>query len=88
VSAARGAGLKGWSPGDVAEVWASILAGPFAGLWATATWGPADAVGWAAACGVAIAAHPVRPAWYTGVVTLVGVAVWVLLGFALTYDGV
>jgi len=69
-------------------LWASIMAGPFAGLWAAAFWGPADALGWAAGCGLAIAAHPLRPNPLTGVVSVVGVVVWVFLGLALTFDGV
>jgi hypothetical protein len=88
MGASSGAAKMGWSPVDTAGVWASVLAGPFAGLWATATWGWADAIGWAAACGVAMAAHPVRPGWVTGAISAVGVGAWVLLGFALTYDGV
>lgn len=78
----------GWSPGDAVEVWASVLAGPFAGLWATATWDWPDAVSWAAVCAVAMAAHPLHPGKVTGAISLVGTALWVLLGLALTYDGV
>ncbi len=70
------------------ELCLSTMAGPFAGLWATSTWGRADAVGWAAACGLAIAAHPVRAGWLTGLVTAAGVTLWVLFGLVLTYDGV
>ncbi len=70
------------------ELCASALAGPFAGLWATATWGPADALGWAAASGLAIAAHPLRAGRVAGFATAAGVGLWVLLGLMLTYDGV
>ncbi len=88
MAACSGASKMGWSSGVSAEVWASVLAGPFAGLWGTATWGWADAAGWAMACSVAIAAHPVRPGWLTGSISAAGVGLWVMLGFALTYDGV
>lgn len=87
-AATSGASEMGWSPKDAFEVWASVLAGPFAGLWATATWGWVDAVGWAAGCMVGMAAHPFRPGWLTRLVSGVSVALWLLLGFALTYDGV
>ena len=60
LAASSGASKMGWGLGDMAEVWASVLAGPFAGLWAAHNWGPPDAVGWAAAFGLAIAAHPLR----------------------------
>ena len=85
---AASGGPMGWGPGDTAEVWASVLAGPFAGLWAAHDWGPADALGWAAACLAAIAAHPLRAGWLTGGASAAGVGLWVLLGLVLTFDGV
>jgi hypothetical protein len=75
-------------PGHAPQLWASVMAGPFAGLWATATWGTADALGWAGGCLVAIAAHPLRAGWLTGLITVAGVLLWVLLGLILTFDGV
>src|SRR5688572_15863230 len=69
-------------------LWASIMAGPFAGLWAAHDWGLADALGWATGCGLAIAAHPLRPNSMTGVVSAAGVGLWVLLGLVLTFQGV
>lgn len=89
MAALSGGTMMGWSMGDTAVVWTSALAGPFAGLWAASpTWGLPDALGWAIGCFIAIAAHPVRRGWLTGAISTVGVGVWVLLGFALTYDGV
>ncbi len=88
LAAFGGARKMHWGLGDAAEVWASVLAGPFAGLWAAHNWGPADALGWSAAFGLAIAAHPVRAGRATGAASAAGVGLWVLLGFALTYDGV
>jgi hypothetical protein len=83
-----GASKMSWGFGDTAEVWAAVLAGPFAGLWFSRDWGPADAVGWAAVCLLAISAHPLRAGGLTGGVSVAGVGLWVLLGFALTYSGV
>jgi hypothetical protein len=86
------AGLAGLAalkvPASAPVLWASIMAGPFAGLWATATWGPVEAVGWAAVCLPAIAAHPLRAGWFTGAASVGGVVLWVFLGFGLTFDGV
>jgi len=45
-------------PPHAPELWASTMAGPFAGLWATSTWGPADAFGWAIGCGSCAPAGP------------------------------
>ena len=70
------------------ELWVSVMAGPLAGLWATATWGAADAVGWAVVCLAAIVGHPLRAGWLTGLASLAGVMVWVFLGLILTFDGV
>lgn len=69
-------------------LWVCIMTGPFAGLWMTSFWGPADALGWAAGCGLAVAAHPLRPGLLPGALSLAGVGLWVLLGMALTFDGV
>jgi hypothetical protein len=83
------AGLfAGKLPEHAFELWASIMAGPFAGLWATANWGPADAGGWSAGCLAAIAAHPLRAGWLTGALSVAGVGLWIFLGLALTFDGV
>ena len=78
----------GWKWTGTFEVWASVLAGPFAGIWASATWQHADAAGWSVGCLVAMAAHPLRAGCVPGVTSAIGVGVWVFLGFALTYDGV
>lgn len=82
-----GAIKMGWQPGDAAEVWASVLAGPFAGLWATSTWRWVDVSVWSAVCLFA-AAHPLRAGTTTGRVSATGVGLWFFLGLALTFDGV
>lgn len=88
LAASSGASGMGWSLADAAEVWASVLAGPFSGLWACATWSVADAVGYGVVCGMAVLAHPLREGWLSGTVSAAGGLIWVLLGFMLTYDGV
>lgn len=88
LAASSGGSGMNWSLAETAEVWASVLSGPFSGLWATATWSVYDAILWGLACGTAILAHPLRPGWVSGVVSTASVAVWVFLGLALTYDGV
>ncbi|MDY3558555.1 hypothetical protein R5W23_005675 [Gemmata sp. JC673] len=88
LAAGSGASKMGWGLGDFAFVWGSVLAGPFSGLWFATGWGMADAVGWAIPCGLAIVCHPARPGWLTGLVSGIGIALWILLGFVLTYDGV
>ena len=60
----------------------------FAGLWAAHDWGPADALGWAAGCALAIAAHPLRPNALTAAVSASGVGLWVFLGLVLTFNTV
>ena len=85
---AASGGPMGWGPVERLEVWASVLAGPLAGLWVGHDWGPADALGWAVACLAAVAAHPARAGWATGAVSAAGVGLWVLLGLVLTFDGV
>jgi hypothetical protein len=69
-------------------LWASAMTGPFAGLWAAAGWELGDTLRWASGCGLAIAAHPVWPCVLTGLVSAAGVGLWVLLGLALTFNGV
>ena len=88
LAARGGVRMMGWVLGDAVEVWASVLTGPFAGLWFAHDWGPLDAIGWSAAIGLSIIAHPLKAGWLTGIVSAVGVGCWVLFGFALTYDGV
>jgi hypothetical protein len=83
-----GANKAGWGMLITAVVWASCMTGPFAGLWAASTWRPVDAIGWAAACVVAIAAHPLLQGRLSGSISVAGVGLWMLLGFGLTFDGV
>ena len=89
---AVGAGLAGLAslsvPWAAPLLFASVMCGPFAGLWAAHDWGPADALGWAAGCGLAIAAHPLRPSPLTAPVSVAGVGVWVFLGLMLTFSGI
>jgi len=89
---AVGAALAGLSaksrPDSAPLLWLLSTAGPFAGQWAAATWGPADAFGWAGLYGLAIAVHPLRTGLLTGAASAAGVWLWVLLGLALTFDGV
>jgi len=75
-------------PEHAAELWLSIMAGPFAGLWAISTWRIADALVWAVVCLLAIMSHPLRAGLLTGSATVAGVGLWVLLGLMLTFDGV
>jgi hypothetical protein len=70
------------------QLWAFIMAGPFTGLWTVSSWGPNDALGWAVVCVLAIAVHPLRAGWVTGVISTAGVGLWILLGLMLTFDGV
>src|SRR5688500_15199899 len=74
--------------GHALDLCPSPVAGPLAGLGDASSWGRAGAVGWAAACGLAIAAHPVRAGWLTGLGAAAGVTLRVLFGVVLTYDGV
>jgi hypothetical protein len=81
-------GRYGWGLDTYLSVWVSVLAGPFAGLWATNFWDWPHALIWALTCGVAIAAHPIRPGGITGLLSTIGVIVWIFWGLALTYEGV
>ncbi len=88
LAATSGRLKMGWGFGSFLEVWLSPLAGPFAGLWATANWSLDEAVFWGVVLSLAIAAHPLWPGRITGVISASGLALWVLLGFMFTYDGV
>jgi hypothetical protein len=89
---AVGAGLAGLAslsvPWDAPLLFGSIMCGPIAGLWASHDWGPAVNLGWAAGCGLAIAAHPLRPNLLTAIVSVLGVELWVFLGILHTFSGV
>jgi hypothetical protein len=69
-------------------LWASIMAGPFAGLWADPFWNWPEALWCAAGCGLAIAAYLLRPCWLTALISLAGVGMWLFLGVGLTFSGV
>jgi len=88
LAALSGGSKMGWGPIESVEVWLSVLAGPFSGLWATTTWELTDAIFWALVLGFAIAAHPIFRGELPALISMIGVGLWVLFGFMLTYDGV
>jgi hypothetical protein len=80
--------------GGGAEGWFLLVApalGPFVGLFGPYIGYEADSFGECVLVAIpvllACAAHPVRPGWVTGVVSVGGVFVWVVLGLAYINQG-
>lgn len=64
----------------------SPFCGPFAEIWHSSivSYSPRLMTGWAMLLGGLIALHPLRPNLLTAVVSSLGIAVWILLGVAIS----
>ncbi len=71
---------SGMDLGNRSLAWVTVIGGPVVGTtWGMAEHHPVIGFGW---LGFLMAfAHPVRPHWVTGVVTVAGLVAWLFAGF-------
>jgi hypothetical protein len=73
---------------EAIEVCLCILAGPFAEPFAYVEYSWASMIGWGAALLLMISAHSLRPHIATGIISIVGLFLWLVFGLCYTFSGV